>query len=90
MSADFVQYDLGQQPAGSVVKIELGHRANVHLVDSHNFSLYSRGEDFLSVGGEAVKSPLLLTTPTAAHWYVVLDLGGAAGRIESSVSVLPA
>jgi hypothetical protein len=87
MGADFVEYDLGQLPAGSMVTVTLAHRANVHLVDSSNLDCYRRGEDFRGIGGEAVRSPVHLQTPSAGHWYVVLDLGGATGTIESSVSV---
>jgi hypothetical protein len=87
MSADFVKYDLGQLPAKSIVTVTLAHRANVHLVDSPNFDRYRRGESFRGIGGEAVRSPVSLETPSSGHWYVVLDLGGARGTIESSVSV---
>lgn len=89
MSADFVKYDLGYQQAGSVVAVELRHRANVHLLDSHNFGRYQRGDSFNAIGGEALRSPLNLEIPSAGYWHVVIDLGGAAGTIESSVSVLP-
>ncbi len=88
MSADFVQHDLGSLNAGAVVEITLANRANVHLVDSHNFNRYRRGEDFRGIGGEAVRSPLRLQVPSGDHWYVVIDLGGGAGTIRSSVHVL--
>ena len=88
MSADFVKYDLGQLNAGSVVEITLKHRANVQLLDASNFARYQRGENFQAVGGEAVESPVTLEAPNSGHWYVVLDLGGAEGSIESSVRVL--
>jgi hypothetical protein len=89
MSADFVQYDLGHLSEGDVVEMTLRNRANVHLVDAHNFDRYRRAQDFRSVGGEALRSPVRLETPSAGHSYVVLDLGGATGRIESSVSICP-
>lgn len=88
MPADFVKYDLGRLDAGSTVEISLAHRANVHLLDTPNFSRYRSGRDFHAIGGEALRSPLHLQTPTTGHWYVVMDLGGATGRIESSVRVL--
>lgn len=89
MSADFVKHDLGYVPAGSTVRIELSHRANVHLLNEHNFHRYRAGMDFRSIGGEAVRSPVLLRPPESGHWYVVLDLGGRAGSIESYVEVVP-
>lgn len=88
MGADFVKYDLGYQQAGSVVTVELRHRANVHLLDSYNLSRYQRGDSFTAIGGEALRSPLNLEIPSSGNWHVVIDLGGAAGTIESSVSVL--
>ena len=88
--ADFIKFDLGHLPAGSVVEIKLGHRANAHLVDANNFSRYRRGESFSGVGGEVLRSPVQLSTPTSDHWYAVFDLGGAAGRIEADVAVLSA
>lgn len=90
MSADFVKYDLGQQSAGAIVEVTLAHRANVLLMDAHNFQRYRSGQRHNYYGGEALKSPVRLQVPNAGHWYVVLDLGGAAGRIESSINVLSA
>jgi hypothetical protein len=88
MSANFVKYDLGQLDAGSVVEVTLAHRANVFLLDASGFSRYQRGEQVRAIGGQAVKSPVRLETPNSGNWYVVLDLGGAAGTIRSSVRVL--
>ncbi len=86
--SDFVQYDLGTIAAGSVVEVTLRHRANVLLMDGCNFNRYRRGESHRYIGGEAVRSPVELEVPSAGRWHVVLDLGGAAGRIDSSVRVL--
>jgi hypothetical protein len=90
MSADFVKYDLGQVSAGAVVQITLARRANVYLLDAYNFGRYRRGESFEYVGGEALQSPLRLRVPSTDHWFVVLDLGGGAGTIRSSVQLLDA
>ncbi len=90
MTANFVKYDLGQLDAGSAVAVTLTQRANVRLLDAHNFARYQRGEDFRQIGGEAVRSPVTLGVPSLGHWYVVLDLGGGTGTIRSSVSVSPA
>jgi hypothetical protein len=84
----FVKYDLGYLEAGATAEVALDHRANVRLLDAVNFGRYQRGETFQYVGGQASRSPVPLTIPSAGHWYVVLDLGGGAGTIRSSVRVL--
>lgn len=86
--SNFVKYDLGQIGAGASVAVTLTSRANVRLLDSHNFACYQRGEDFRAIGGRAIKSPVVLKVPSPGHWYVVLDLGGGTGTIRSSVRVL--
>ncbi len=86
--AGFVKYDLGYVEAGASAEVTLAHRANVRLLDASSFARYERGETFSFIGGQAVRSPVVLTVPTAGHWYVVLDLGGGAGTIKSSVRVL--
>jgi hypothetical protein len=83
----FVKYDLGQLPAGASVTVTLRQPANVRLLNAHEFARYQRGESCRGIGGRAVRSPINLETPSADHWYVVLDLGGAGGQINSSVSV---
>lgn len=85
---DFVHYDLGHLGAGAVVEVELASRANVQLVDSTNFQNYRNGRGFNYYGGEAITSPVRIEVPHAAHWHVVLDLGGYPGTIRSSVHVL--
>jgi len=83
----FVHYDLDWQPAGAVVEVTLRERANVRLVDSANFRAYRSGRSFRAIGGRALRSPLRLEVPHGDHWHVVIDLGGAAGRIHSDVRV---
>lgn len=83
----FLKYDLGQLPAGASVTVALRQQANVRLLNSHEFARYQPGESCQAIGGRAVHSPVNLETPSADHWYVVLDLGGAGGQINSSVSV---
>lgn len=83
-------WDLRQQPQGTVVEISLsGSAANVFLVDSSNYQSYKAGRRFRFYGGQATRSPVRLTVPNAGHWYVVVDLGGLAGRVNASVRVLP-
>jgi hypothetical protein len=85
--SNFVKYDLGQVGAGASVAVTVTSRANVRLLDAHNFARYQRREDFRSIGGGAIRSPVRLKVPSSGHWYVVLDLGGGSGTIKSSVRV---
>jgi hypothetical protein len=41
------------------------------------------------MGGEARVSPARLMVPNDDHWFVALDLGGAAGTIKSSIAIEP-
>ncbi len=56
-------------------------------MDSHNFSLYQRGQRCRFHGGQVLRSPIQLQVPAAGHWYVVLDYNGGSGSIHSSVTV---
>jgi hypothetical protein len=86
----FLSYDLGQQPAGAVAEVTLsGNAANVVLLDAINFQNYKGGRRYSYHGGHATRSPVRLEVPRAGHWYVVVDTGGYAGRVNASVRVLP-
>jgi hypothetical protein len=82
-----LKYDLGQLPQGATVTVTLDHRANVRLLDQHNYDQFRRNLAHRFVGGEAIKSPCCLQTPTAGHWVLVVDLGGRSGGINASVTV---
>jgi hypothetical protein len=85
---EHISYDLGQLSPGSVVTVHLDMRANVRLMNAVNYRTYKSGVgQYRFLGGQALKSPLSLRVPSADHWYVAIDLGGAKGRIRSSVSV---
>ena len=68
MSADFVTYDLGQVNAGATVAVTLRQRANVRLLDAHNFARYRRDEALRAIGGKAIRSPAMLKISSAGHW----------------------
>lgn len=86
----FQQYDLGQLSAGRIVEVQLsGSAANVRLLDSSNFQSFKSDRSHRYTGGHYTRSPVRLQTPSSGHWYVVIDLGGHAGRVKSSVRVLP-
>ncbi|MFQ5850830.1 MAG: DUF1883 domain-containing protein [Candidatus Binatia bacterium] len=86
----FQHYDLGHLKGGEIVEITFsGNAANVRLMDSTNFNSYRRGRRHRAYGGHATRSPVRLQVPRAGHWHVIIDLGGYAGRVRSSVNVLP-
>ncbi|MDY0388824.1 MAG: DUF1883 domain-containing protein [Methanolobus sp.] len=90
MAEKFIQYDLGNLNAGTRVEIVLkGNAANVQLLDSNNLNNYLHGRRYTYFGGLAKQSPVILTTKHTAHWYVVVDMRGLAGTVQSSVRVLP-
>ena len=86
----FTKHDLGHRTGGEIVEVILkGSAANVRLMDSSNFQSYRSGRRHQYIGGHAKRSPLRLQIPNAGHWYVTVDMGGYAGRVESSVRLLP-
>lgn len=88
---EFTSYDLNFQTGGSVVIVELqGTEANVQLLDGANFSRYRQAQSYSGYGGHYRSSPVRLAVPHDGHWHVVIDLGGLAGTVRSTVQVLPA
>jgi hypothetical protein len=86
----FQDYDLGYHNGGQIVEVTLsGNAANVQLMDSSNFSNYRAGRQYRYFGGHATRSPVRIPIPSSGHWHVVIDLGGYAGNVRSSVRVLP-
>jgi hypothetical protein len=86
----FLHHDLGHQERGRVVEVTLrGNAANVLLLDSTNFNRYRRGGRYTYHGGHVTRSPYHAVIPRSAHWHLVVDLGGHAGRVNASVQVLP-
>lgn len=85
----FQRYDLGQVSSGSIVEVTLGYAANVRIMNSSNFSNFKRGKQHKYIGGYVTRSPYKATIPSSGHWYVVVDLGGRAGKVSSGVRVLP-
>ena len=71
-----------------VVEVDLDKQANVRLMDDSNFTRYKRGEKHSYYGGLGTVSPIRLSPPHRGHWNVVVDLGGYAGTVRSSVRVL--
>lgn len=71
-----VKYDLGQVKRGLTVVVTLDKQANVQLMDSSNYSNYTRGRQYRYTGGLMKKSPASIPVPRDGHWFVAIDLGG--------------
>lgn len=86
----FIHTTLGLRKGGEIVEVTLsGNAANVRLMDSSNFQSYKNGRKHRYYGGHITRSPARLKIPRAGNWHVVVDTGGHAGRVKSSVRVLP-
>lgn len=57
-------------------------------MDSINFSNYKSNRKYNFFGGHITKSPFRINIPRAGRWYVIIDLGGYAGNVSSSVRIL--
>jgi hypothetical protein len=74
---------------GDIVEVILqGNAANVMLMDTVNFQNYRNGRKFTYYGGHFTRSPAVVRPPHPGQWYVVVDLGGGAGRVSASVRVV--
>lgn len=82
-------YDLGNVEQGKIVEVTLGYAANVRIMDSSNYSSFKNGRRHQFIGGYVKQSPYKVTLPHSSRWYVVVDLGGYAGKVKSAVRVLP-
>jgi len=60
---------------GQSIVVKLDRAANVQVLDDSNFSRYRP------------TTPAVITPPPG-RWHVAIDLGGAAGGVSASVSVL--
>lgn len=88
---EFKYSDLGYLPAGSVVQVNItGNGPNVRLMDHSNFQAFKAGRGGRAVGGRALRSPVPLTVPYAGNWYLVIDFGGYAGRVNYTYQVVKA
>ena len=84
----FIKHDLGQLDGGEVAEVTISCAANVRLLNSDNFQKYRSGQRHKYTGGHSKNSPVRFQIPRAGHWYVVVDLGGYAGKVGSSVRIL--
>lgn len=87
---EFIHSDLGNLAKGRIVEIVLkGSVANVHLLDSTNFSNYKNGRRYQYIGGLAKQSPVRLVVPHSGHWHIAIDMRGLRGTVNASARVLP-
>lgn len=85
----FVIHDLGELEPGIIVEVTPEQPGNVLLVDPHNLKLYRSGRNGRGVGGPAFAGvPSRMTVPQRGKWFVILDRGGARGKIHASVRTL--
>lgn len=89
LSPRYKRYDLGKQPAGTIVEVVLSCMNNVRLMDHDNFNRYLEGKTFKSIGGRTEKSPTRLTIPLAGQWHVVVDRAGFQTLANSNVRAIP-
>ena len=81
--------DLGYVEANTPVRVTIsGTEANVQLVDATNYAHYKSGRAHRYIGGHYRRSPAVLHTSHAGHWFVTGDLGGYAGKLGISASVI--
>ena len=75
---------------GSVdlVEVTLDAPANAFLVDEENFINYKNGKPYRYHGGHAETTPVRLSVPHSGKWYLVVDLGGFAGRVRAFARVI--
>lgn len=86
----YLTYDLGSMKRGERVEVTLkGNAANVRIMDSTNFNNYKKGKKHSYIGGHVTKSPYIAAIPSSGSWHVVIDFGGYAGKVQSSVRKLP-
>lgn len=86
-SIRYKHYDLGDQPAGTVVEIGLSCINNIKLMDDVNIALYKESKVHRFQGGKAQKTPTKITITRAGHWHLVVDKEGLAVLANSHVRI---
>lgn len=73
---------------GDTVSVRLDEPANVMLLEDDEYRSYVAGKPFRYLGGWVRQDQITLWPPRQGRWHVVVDLGGAPGRVSASVQVL--
>lgn len=84
---NYLVFEVDAYPADTI-KVNLEQQANVRLMDYANYQRYKLGQTNDFVGGHVTKTPFLIKPPKFAHWYVVIDLGGASGSLKADVELI--
>lgn len=87
-SPRYKHYDLGRQPAGTVVEVALSSINNVRLMDERNYRLYASSQPCKFLGGPTVKTPTKLTVPAAGQWHLIVDREGLPKLANSNVRTI--
>ena len=73
---------------GDTVVVRLDAPANVMLLSDDAYRDYGAGRAFRYHGGWVSQPQITLWAPEPGMWHVVVDLGGADGRVAAGVEVL--
>jgi hypothetical protein len=85
----FTHYDLDICERGQKIEVTLkDNTANVLLLDNDNFQKYKKRRTYKYNGGHMTDTVSVLLVPYSGHWHVVVDRGGYAGTVQSSVRVI--
>ena len=84
---DYLHTELDLKP-DDVVEVSLDYPANVQLLDPVNFEKYRNRQTYRYHGGYVTDAIFRIRAPHEGHWHLVVDLGGAAGSVRASVSIL--
>ena len=86
---EHLKADLGTLQQGWTVVVTIDQRANVLLMDPHNYRIYAagRGGEYRYFGGLAKRSPAKIPVPSTGQWYLAIDLAGRSGTIRHSVTI---
>lgn len=84
---DFLHTELDLK-ADDVIEVTLDHPANVQLLDPHNYERYRNRQTYRYHGGYVTEPTFRIRAPRTGRWHLVVDLGGGAGSVQASVSIL--
>lgn len=71
---------------GQTISVEINLQTNVMLMDPLKYSSYKK-RSFEHYGGNFKTSPANIKVTHTGLWYLVVDLGGRAGRINTLVRI---
>ncbi len=83
----YLHYEVETRARQRIVVHLHGTEANVCVMDADNFQKYESGDQFSYFGGHFKRSPAIIAPPSG-KWHVTIDLGGGAGTVQASLSVM--